>query len=252
MTPDPTAFWDREATAPSTPPEANWMAHPLVRHYIDESISGNPGLWPMEWFQRHLAGRTFRRALSIGCGTGPLERDLLRRGIVARIDAFDGSPKSIEIARAEAVAAGLDDRVEYSVDDFNTVELPRAKYDLVCFQQSLHHVEKLERLLLQVRRCLAPDGLVYFDEYVGPSRTHWNALTTRWYRVLYHLLPRGIRYFDEFQEPVQHEDPSEAIRSGDILSRIFIGFDVDEFRGYGGNLLAMLFPVLSLPAAYAM
>jgi len=31
-----------------------------------------------------------------------------------------------------------------------------------------------------------------------------------------------------------------------------IGFDVDEFRGYGGNLLAMLFPVLSLPAAYAM
>jgi len=247
MTLDPTAFWDREAAAPLTPPDAHWMANPIVRRYIGESITGDPRGWPLDWFQQQTRGRTFQHALSIGCGTGPLERDLVRRGIATRIDAFDGSPKSIEIARAEAAATGYGHQIAYFVDDFNTIELPRAKYDLVCFHQSLHHVEKLERLLWQVRRTLTPDGLLYLDEYVGPSRTYWNARSTRWYRVLYHLLPRGVRYFDDFQPPVQPDDPSEAVRSGDILSRVAIGFDIEAFRGYGGNLLAVLFPDLSLP-----
>src|SRR5436305_7097367 len=240
----PSQYWDREATAPVTPPSHSWMAHPEVRHYINRSIGGQNGTWPLDWFQQRYPGQTFARALSIGCGSGALERDLVRRGIVGSMEAFDASPLSIDVARTKAAEEGFSERIQYSIADFNVVTLPPASFDLICFHQSLHHVEALEHLLFQVRRALRPGGMLYLDEFVGPSRTFWNDSTLRWYRALYHLFPRDVRYFDDFAMPIQEEDPSEAIRSSEILSRLVIGFTVEEFRGYGGNVMAMLFPDL--------
>jgi SAM-dependent methyltransferase len=240
----PAEYWDREATAPVTPPSHSWMAHPEVRHYINRSIGGENATWPLDWFQARYPGETFSRALSIGCGSGALERDLVRRGIVQFVEAFDASPASVELARAQAAAEGFAGLIEYSVADFNVATLAPSSFDLICFHQSLHHVQALEHLLFQVRRALRPGGMLYLDEFVGPSRTFWDENTLRWYRAMYHLLPRDVRYFDDFAMPIQEEDPSEAIRSSDILSRLVIGFAVEEFRGYGGNLLAMLFPDL--------
>ena len=239
----PSDYWDREATNPVTPPDRGWMANGIVRRYINASISGDD-LWPLDWFQRLVADRTFDSVLSIGCGTGALERDLVRRGLATRVDAFDGSRKSIEIARADAAREGLEDRIDYFVGDFNTIALAKESYDLVCFHQSLHHVQKLERLLFQVRRALRKNGLVYLDEFIGPSRTYWTEPRVRWYRALYEFFPREGRYFDSFGMPIQYEDPSEAVRSSEIVSRLCIGFEIVQFRGYGGNILAMLFPDL--------
>ena len=39
-------------------------------------------------------------------------------------------------------------------------------------------------------------------------------------------------------------DPSEAIRSSEIMPQLKIGFEVEAFRGYGGNLLAILYAEL--------
>src|SRR5262245_16848107 len=135
-------------------------------------------------------------------------------------------------------------QIRYAVADFNSVDLPSARYDLVCFHQSLHHVLALERLLGQVRRSLRAGGLLYLDEFIGPSRTLWNEHTIRWHRALYHCLARDIRHSDELAIPIQHEDASEAIRSSEIYSRLVIGFSIEHFRGYGGNLLAVLIPNL--------
>lgn len=241
---EPSDYWDREVTAPVTPPAHSWTAHLGVRHYINRSIGGENGTWPLDWFQSRYPGKVFERALSIGCGSGALERDLVRRGIVRSIEAFDASPASIELARELAAREGVGDRIQYSIADFNIAVLNPATYDLVCFHQSLHHVEALEHLLREVRRSLKPGGMLYLDEFVGPSRTYWNDLTIRWFTAIYRLFPRNLRYFDEFAMPVQKEDPSEAIRSSEILSRLRIGFTIEEFRGYGGNVLAMLFPDL--------
>lgn len=240
----PAEYWDREVTAPVTPPAHSWTAHPEVRHYINRSVGGENGTWPLDWFQARYPGQTFRRALSIGCGSGALERDLVRRGIAQYVEAFDASTASIELARAQAAAEGFDGLIKYSVADFNVAKLDPSSFDLICFHQSLHHVQALEHLLLQVRRALKPGGMLYLDEFVGPSRTFWNDYTLRWYRAMYHLFLREVRYFDDFAMPIQEEDPSEAIRSSEILSRLTIGFSVEEFRGYGGNILAMLFPDL--------
>jgi len=240
----PGEYWDREVTAPLTPPSHSWTAHPQVRHYINRAVGGDKGTWPLDWFQQRYPGQVFDHALSIGCGSGALERDLVRRGIVKAVKAFDASPASIQLARELAAGEGFSSVINYWVADFNTIQLARARYDLICFHQSLHHVTALEHLLRQVKRALRPSGVLYLDEFIGPSRAFWNDKTLGWYRALYHLFPGTVRCFDEFEMPIQKEDPSEAIRSSEILSRLVIGFSIEEFRGYGGNILAMLFPDL--------
>ena len=232
-------YWDREVVAQEY---QSWMTHPRVRHYINASISGEPQQWPLDWLQSHLAGRTFARGLSIGCGSGGLERDLIARGICNHIDAFDGSAESIRIATEEAAKAGYADRIHYSIGNFNEPRLPARAYDIVFAHQSLHHVRKLEKLFRAVLRALRPDGLFYLDEYVGPSSEHWNERTFAMHRALFDLIAEEHRRVSVLPLPVEVEDPSEAIRSGEILRELRRGFDIVEQRDYGGNLLAPIFP----------
>jgi hypothetical protein len=44
--------------------------------------------------------------------------------------------------------------------------------------------------------------------------------------------------------PVQWDDPSEAVRSAEIVPQLRVGFSIDALRGYGGNILAPIFPAL--------
>lgn len=231
-------FWDREVADPWY---QSWMTHPRVRQYINSAISGSPHEWPLDWFQSFLGGRTFQRGLSIGCGSGALERDLLGRGIAQEIDAFDGSAESIRIAREEAEKAGYGDRIHYSVANFNEPALPRRAYDVVFAHQSLHHVAKLEKLFRAVLAAMKPDGLFYLDEYVGPSRHDWTGTSFAAHRAIFNMIPEPYRHVSVLPLPIAGDDPSEAIRSNEILSELRVGFDVVERRDYGGNLLAPIF-----------
>ncbi len=241
---DAASFWDREVREPV---HTGWMTIEPIRFYINERISGDRHLWPLDWFQKRFP-RRFDRALSIGCGTGALERDLVRRDIAGRIDAFDGSAASIAIARRFASDDGLLDRVRYFVADFNRPALPQRQYDAVFMHQSLHHVEKLEKLLMAVLGTLKPEGLLYLDEYIGPSRTFWNDVTVAPYRSSYRRIPRPLRRSDELPMPIQPDDPTEAFRSGEIVEQLAIGFRTEDFRGYGGAILSVIGAYLHLSA----
>ncbi|HVG23652.1 MAG TPA: class I SAM-dependent methyltransferase [Thermoanaerobaculia bacterium] len=232
-------YWDREVVAQEY---QSWMTHPRVRWAINSAVAGSPQAWPLDWFGAWLQGRTFGRGLSIGCGSGGLERDLLRRGLVDEIDAFDGSPESLRIAREEAAKSGVAERVHYTEGDFNEPRLPRAAYDAVFAHQSLHHVRKLEKLFRAVLGALTPDGIFYLDEYVGPSREQWNATSFAAHRALYDMIPEGQRRVSVLPLPIEVEDPSEAIRSDEILRELQVGFEIVERRDYGGNVLAPIFP----------
>lgn len=234
-------FWDREIAQPT---HSNWMEPLEVRHSINEQISGDRGVWPLQWFQRFLDGRTFARGLSIGCGTGALERDLVRLGICRAVDACDVSIASVAIARARADEEGAGHAIRYFVSDFNRPALPSRAYDAIFFHQSLHHVAKLEKLLRAVLRAVKPDGLLYLEEFIGPSRADWNEKTLERYHAIYERFPEDARWFDYMPFPVQWDDPSEAVRSAEIVPQLRIGFAIDALRGYGGNILAPIFPAL--------
>ena len=229
-------FWDREVQQPT---HSSWMEDPRIRGYINRQFGD---AWPLDWFEKTFPGLRFTRALSIGCGTGPLERDLVRRNLVDRCDAFDGSLTSIVTARAEARALGFEHRLRYFVADFNALVLRPVEYDAVFFHQSLHHVAHMERLFRHLLARMRSDAVVYLDEYVGPSRTDWDDEKIAGLRLLYSDLPASARASDELPYPIQADDPSEAIRSGEILQQLAVGFDVKELVPYGGNVLSVLYP----------
>lgn len=231
-------FWNREVVART---HVTWMGDPLIRTYINESLSGSPHGWPLNWFAEWLNGRTFQRALSVGCGSGGLERDLITRGICEEIDAFDGSAESIRIAREEAGRAGMGDQIRYWVGDFNAPRLASNAYDAVFAHHSMHHVAKLEKLYRALLRALKPDGLFYMDEYIGPSRHEWTDENFATHRAIYDALPRSARTVELLPMPIQPFDPSEAIRSAEIVPELRVGFEIVEKRNYGGNVLSVMY-----------
>jgi SAM-dependent methyltransferase len=235
------AFWDREIVEQT---HANWMDQPLVRASIDEMIGGSVPMPQGDWFVSRLNGRTFERALSIGCGAGNLEREAIRRNVCKSMDAFDGSVHSLHLARTAAVRDGYGDRIRYFASDFNRPVLPRDTYDIVFFNQSLHHVGKLEKLYRAILLAMKRDAVLYIDEYIGPSRTQWSDALIAPHRAVFASLPPEVRKTDFLPLPIQADDPSEAIRSGEILEQLTIGFHIDAMRNYGGNLLAVLFPLI--------
>ncbi len=238
-------FWDCEVVERQ---HSEWMALLPVRLHINELIGGGERKWPIDWFESWLQGRKFRRALSIGCGSGALERDLIGRGLCQCMDAFDASITSLHIAQKAAQDAGLSDRIHYFAADFNRFALPRQAYDIVFFHQSAHHVARLERLFMQLLRALQAKGMIYLDEYIGPSRFEWNAQRLAPQQAFYTALPREIRVADQLPLPIQADDPTEAIRSSEIERSLRIGFDVQARRPYGGTLLSVVLPNIRLDA----
>ena len=235
--PDARQFWDREILDQS---HVSWLEHPLIRAYVNEQMGG----WPFDWFERWLGSRRFDRALSIGCGGGALERDLIERGICRSVDAFDGSVGSLRLARQSAVAAGLADRIRYFASNFNEPVLPRRTYDLVLFHQSAHHVAKLEKIYRAILRTMKSDAILYLDEYVGPARTDWNDELLVEHRRVFTSLPAAVRDGDRLPYPIQDDDPSEAIRSSEIEPQLAVGFKTLARQPYGGTLLSVIFPRL--------
>ena len=138
--------------------------------------------------------------------------------------------------------AGYGDRIHYFIADFNRPALPRRRYDAVFFHQSLHHVSKLEKLLADVSRSLKPGGLLYLDEYIGPSRFDWNDDLIAVHRKMFSsMVPREAWRAESLSLPIQAYDPSEAIRSSEIMPKVECGFDVVAIRPFGGSLLAVLY-----------
>src|SRR6185503_5240411 len=93
---------------------------------------------------------------------------------------------------------------------------------------------------------LRPGALVYFDEYVGPSRAEWSTAQVREAAELFLRLPAGVRRSRRLELPVDWRDPTEAVRSSGILAAVARHFRILERRDYGGNFLSVIHPHLRL------
>jgi len=234
-------FWDENRAKSKDP--AYWMAHALCRQAINRRVSGDINEWPLDWFRRVHVARPYERGVSWGCGLGAFERAAIRTGIVRAVDAFDISPKSLEDARREAEKECVEG-IDYRVGDFDAPRLEAGRYDVAFFHASLHHVKRLERLFARLRLGLRPGGAVYVDEYVGPSRSDWTAGRLSAAQDLLDSLPDSAKLDRRIALPIEPNDPSEAIRSGEIPSFLRQHFELIEWRPYGGQLASLVFPNL--------
>ncbi len=237
-------FWD--AGAPGEPEDRYWGAQPLVRRAINRRVTGDPNRWPMEWFADKYVPAALPLGLSVGCGTGLLERDVFVKGICERVEGVDFSPEAITEARRAAEEAGLARRLDYRVEDINAIRLPRQAYDIVFFHGSLHHIRNVERVLEEVHAALKPGGLIFLDEYMGPSRSEWREAEWGFARSAFDALPEELKNRPELAIPLPMDDPSESVRSSAILPAARRLFATLEDRPYGGNILWFVFPCLDI------
>jgi 2-polyprenyl-3-methyl-5-hydroxy-6-metoxy-1,4-benzoquinol methylase len=231
-----------------------WLAVPAVqKRHQNKGCAGKPyGDW-VEYCLReflHTQGPA-GRMLSIGCGSGALERQLFQLGAFEKCDAIDIAPTAIELAKAEAAAIGAGSSIEYRQVDVETVSLPECHYDAVWFNGSLHHINQLEAVCRNIQNCLKPGGWLFFNEYVGANHFGFCEKQRAAIGHTFNLIPERFRKsfvtgtlgqlvtVVPLPDPdeVKRTDPSEAVRSSEIMDVVEQHFEIKAINNCGGSLL---------------
>lgn len=234
------------------PRGTQWLDAPRVLRHVNRRISGSASVDWLDHSARLLADLPMpRRALSIGCGDGVIERIVRRRDVCRRIDGVDLAEPALARARRLAHEQGLDG-LEYRRVDLNRERLPEAAYDVVYSHAALHHVTELEHALDEIRSALRPGGRLIVNEFVGPSRMQFPLehleLADRLLAVIPERLRRPLRGAESLKgeaprltlASMVRVDPSESVRSGEILHQIASRFRVREFVPFGGTLFLLV------------
>lgn len=226
----------------------NWWSVPLVQKRWNKLITGDEEKDYTNYvMQKYLSGRNDLKLLSPGCGTGSKELKFSNFKNFCLIEAFDISPKRIAIAKETAERMGVKNII-YSVSDAILFNFEKNKYDVIVFDSFLHHIKNLDEILAQVYNSLKQDGIFIINEYVGPSRFQWSKEQLRISNEALLELPTSFR--KRWQNNIVKSkiyrpgllrmilsDPSEAVNSEIILSKIKGHFKILEEKPYGGNIL---------------
>jgi SAM-dependent methyltransferase len=118
-----------------------------------------------------LADEPPARVADLACGTAWSSIAIARAYPRVSVDAIDVDVESIESARRNVAAVGLDDRVRPIVQDASDPDLP-GRYDLVTIFEALHDMNHPVEALRTARESLAEGGsVVIADERVAEHFT---------------------------------------------------------------------------------
>ena len=232
----------------------SWLQHPTLMDFVHQRVTGDSKVPTYLWLKRKYFPQSVDLCLTLGCGFGGFERGAINLGIAKKFHAHDISSGAIAKAREDAAGAGLGRQIEYFVTDLNQCTLAAETYDAIFIISAAHHIVELENLFAQCRKALKPNGLLFLDEYIGPNRFQSPPLALEVINRILRILPSRYRLnlltadgstIDSFVPPppevFEQNDPSEAVRSHDILPTLKECFEIVEFRPYGGAILHMLF-----------
>jgi ubiquinone/menaquinone biosynthesis C-methylase UbiE len=136
-------------------------------------LAGFDGDWRDFWWNQDylelLAARTDwssrRRVLDVGCGVGHWGQRLLP---LAHPDAtmvgIDRESEFLDTARARAAERGLGDRIHYQAAVAEDLPFPDQHFDAVTCQTVLMHTTDAAAVLREMKRVLAPGGLLLLAE----------------------------------------------------------------------------------------
>ena len=228
------AYWDRPAPVAR---RARWWSWPRIVAHQNALICGEPlpdwGAGLTREIARRWPGRRFRRAVSVGCGNGAKELELLRSGLVERFDLYEISEARIAHGRKLAAAAGLTGHVSWHTEDGIAALERGPRYDLVTWDNGLHHMPDTARAVAASVTALQPGGVFVMNDYVGPDRFQWSPRTLAYATAVRHRLPEVLlrdpadparRLARTIGRPDRDAmialDPSEAATSEAILPAI--------------------------------
>jgi len=249
------SYWNKNIKIHSDSTRVSWLDSRVILYDClnllkvnDEKMSITQ--WIL-WFKKKYVPEVLECGLSLGCGDGTLERHAIQMNICRKMDSFDISPVSVAIANKKNEEYGMSDRIRCNTGDLNSIVLEQGKYDVVFSSMALHHVSNLGHLFSQIKKSLRGGGFLIANEYVGPSQFQWNEKQVSIINDLLAILPKDLTidtgtgipkecFVGPSKEYMNATDPSEAIRSEEILKIVSDYFDIVEQIDFGGNILHML------------
>lgn len=223
-----------------------WTSSSVVRRYLHRLVSGDPDCDWVTWLEYKHLPPAVDRALVIGCGSGWLERALAERGRFRSLVACDVAPEAVARARTESERLGFTN-IEYHVVDLENA-MRGGPYGAIFANDVLHHITNLEGAFARIHDALVPGGKLFFNEYVGPNRFQYSDdrmdLVNRYFRLIPDELRRDhytrrVLWKRERCDATQliRDDPTEAVRSEDVLRLARVAFRTEREYSYGGGLL---------------
>ncbi len=222
-----------------------WTHWSAAQDMVNRRITGSESRNLLGYIAGHI-GETVPRALSVGCGSGTVERDALAQGVCEEAVGVDIAQGALETARR--LAGELP--VTYLRLDMESETLPEG-FPLVMCVATLHHINNLGPFLENVHASLQEDGVLALYEYVGPSRFQWTPQQLRLADDIYGFLPPGY-HFNNLPRQTIHclarpeisgmvsGDPSEAVRSSEMIAVVDRYFERLDRREVGGSVLHLL------------
>ena len=140
-------------------------------------------------------------ALSLGSGSGQIEKAFVERGFVKKFDTIDITH----------------DNHLNGVNDLNFIHLPSNKYDFILCKSILHHIINLEHLFFQVNKALTNDGILVVKEFCGESKSQWsNKKIKILNRKIKNKFGQKYPFLKIAKSPMWNSCPFEGIRSSEI------------------------------------
>ncbi|MBX3043219.1 MAG: class I SAM-dependent methyltransferase [Candidatus Kapabacteria bacterium] len=228
---------------------SGWWSVPLVYKRWNEIITGNPEITYEKFFvEKFLDSKTNVSLLSLGCGEGTREMHLASNPIFSKVTGVDISYSRIKSANLRAKENKLDN-IFFICNDVNNLNINQEKFDVILFDNSLHHFKNVVKLLPSITsKYLKNNGFLVVNEYIGPKRLQWSDIQINYTNNTLAEIPEKFRtrYLtksikNRFTGPglirMFVSDPSEAVDSENILPALRKYFEPIYEKFYGGNLL---------------
>jgi SAM-dependent methyltransferase len=139
------------------------MNRPWFLHRLPDTLASQPDV-------DAVLRRPGARIADIGTGGGWSAIALARAYPEATVEGWDTDAPSVELARSNAAAAGVDDRVSFVHAD--AAGLPAGRFDAVFAFECLHDMPAPVAVLAAMRVAVRPDGVVVvMDEAVADEFT---------------------------------------------------------------------------------
>ncbi len=235
--------WDVTETADSS---EYWWNFPIVRDYILTYVTGNPKL---SWYAKQIQDRKtpFGRILAFGDGKG-----MAAEAHITKADVTEVIYLNIANGEGERFKKLMKEHncphqfIKADANTFNYQSL--GKFDTIIDVGAFHHFENFERIFPMLNDCLTEDGLLYVDEYVGPSKWVFTQHIIDIINEELNTLPQEL--VKNSRQVVQKEyidlwssaqDPSEGVRSAELDEMLLKNFKLEQSNSFGGTFLQPFF-----------
>ncbi len=246
------AHWDaHQEWRLKQPDRIRWWESEAIWRSINHRVcgkaipGGHAGLFDL--LESKVSDLPLARAVSVGCGSGLHEMELVRRGLAGHFDLYDISQELVSAGRAHAEATGIGDKCSFMrANAF--AEPPKPVYDLVFWGSALHHMPSAEDAVKWSYDSLRPGGWFLMTEYVGANRFQWSRATVSLVNLFRATLPQAVFRNDRnptspykrfFNAPTLDDmayDPSEAMDSEAIIPAVKKHFSRAEIKNIGGTI----------------